>query len=202
MKLIVFFNGWGMDEDVVKHVKIPRGYKVEIVNYPYEVDGNIFYGYKDIIMIGWSFGCYYLAKYLLENDMWFENVISINGVPETIGDYGISSKIFDNTLENLTPETLEKFYLNMGTGIKFIPPKKDFCKVKEELQYFSDNYKPLRNVFTKAYIGKRDIIIPASKQTRYYKDAGVPVSIISCGHYPFLRIKDWFDIIGDVENEL
>ena len=197
MKLIMFFNGWGMDESVVKNLIIPHDYQLEVLNFPYEVDSNIFLKYDKVVMIGWSFGCYYLAKYLLDNELCFENVISINGLTETIGDYGIPVKIFDGTLKKLTPETLVEFYSNMGADEKFTPTKKKFEDIKKELQYFSDNYEPLRNVFTKAFIGKKDKIIPALRQKRYYTEAGIPVSFLKCGHYPFSEIKSWKDIIGD-----
>lgn len=197
MKLILFFNGWGMDESVVRNIEVPKNYRLKVINFPYEVDSDIFFKYSEVIWVGWSFGSYYLAKYLLENEMWFENVISINGVPETIGDYGIPIKIFYNTLENLTPEKLIEFYSNMEASIEFSPSNKSFKEIREELQYFSDNYKALRNVFTKAFIGRKDKIIPALRQKRYYTEAGIPIEFLKCGHYPFGIIKSWKEIIGD-----
>ena len=69
MKLILFFNGWGMDENIVSHLEIPIGYTLKIINFPYNFDKTILTQYDDIIFIGWSFGSYYLAKYLLENNI-------------------------------------------------------------------------------------------------------------------------------------
>ena len=38
MNLILFFNGWGMDERVIEDVAIPKNYKLEVINFPYEVN--------------------------------------------------------------------------------------------------------------------------------------------------------------------
>ena len=36
MNLILFFNGWGMDERVIEDVAIPKNYKLEVINFPIE----------------------------------------------------------------------------------------------------------------------------------------------------------------------
>ena len=164
MKLILFFNGWGMDENIVSHLEIPIGYTLKIINFPYNFDKTILTQYDDIIFIGWSFGSYYLAKYLLENNIRSKKIISLNGTPETIGKNGISEGVFNLTLDTLTSDTLQKFYENMGIDNTFSPSKKNFEDIKDELQYFKNNYIPLKNIFTHAFIGKKDKIIPALRQ--------------------------------------
>ena len=49
MKLILFFNGWGMDENIVSHLEIPIGYTLKIINFPYNFDKTILTQYDDII---------------------------------------------------------------------------------------------------------------------------------------------------------
>ncbi|MFR8991942.1 MAG: pimeloyl-ACP methyl esterase BioG family protein [Fusobacterium sp.] len=197
MKLIVFFNGWGMDNKAVDHLIIPKNYEVKIVNFPYDLDSSIFKNYEDIIAIGWSFGSYYLCKYLNYNNIKLDKVISINGVPETIGEFGIPERIFEATLKNLTPETLKEFYHNMGVDSENLFSNRNFQEIKAELQYFKDNYSLEKNVFTKAFIGKKDRIIPALRQEKYYNSHNIEISIIQCPHYPFNFFKSWLDIIGE-----
>ena len=197
MKLIVFFNGWGMDENVVSHLKVPANHVLEVVNFPYKVNASTFNRYEEIIFIGWSFGSYYLARYLSENSIKYKKAISVNGSPETIGKNGISEKIFNFTLNTLTPDTLQKFYKNMEIDTSFLPPLKNFYNIKEELQYFKDNYIPQKNVFTHAFIGKNDKIISAANQKRFFNSIGTAITELSCGHYPFFIIKDWFALIGE-----
>lgn len=197
MKLIVFFNGWGMDNKAVDHLTIPKNYEVKIVNFPYDLDSSIFKNYENVIAIGWSFGSYYLCKYLNYNNIKLDKVISINGVPETIGEFGIPERIFEATLKNLTPETLKEFYHNMGVTSETLFSNRDFQEIKAELQYFKDNYSPEKNVFSKVFIGKKDRIIPTLRQEKYYNSHNIEASIIQCPHYPFNFFKSWLDIIGE-----
>ena len=65
MAKIYFFNGWGMDKNLLKPVKNSTEYNIEVVNFSYDIDKN-FIGMNDIFM-GYSFGVYYLNKFLSEN---------------------------------------------------------------------------------------------------------------------------------------
>lgn len=197
MKLILFFNGWGMDENIISHIEVPAEYILKVLNFPYNLDDNIFQQYDEVIPIGWSFGCYYLAKYLTEKNIKCKKIISLNGSPEMIGKNGISQGVFNLTLNTLTPDTLQKFYGNMGIDSTFSPAEKVFQDIKDELQYFKDNYVPQKNVFTHAFIGEKDKIIPASRQKKYFEANGTIITEIPCGHYPFSIIKNWDILIGE-----
>lgn len=194
MKLILFFNGWGMDRGVVEKTELPEGYEIEIINYPYIVKNNL-EKYDDIILIGWSFGCYYLTKYLFSTGKKFDKIIGINGNGEILGKYGISPKIFEYTINTLTSESLIKFYKNMEIDENFSYPQKSFENIKDELENFKKIYEPLENIFTKIIIGKNDKIVPSSRQKRYCVDKNINYEEIECGHYPFNYIKAWSEII-------
>lgn len=94
MNLIVFFNGWGMGEEVIKNIKIPNGYKFINVSYPYNFNKKILKEYKEINFIGWSLGVYYLSKFInLNQEIEYHKIISINGTPEIIGNKGIPENL-------------------------------------------------------------------------------------------------------------
>ena len=38
MNLIVFFNGWGMGDEVISKIRIPENYKVISLSFPYDLD--------------------------------------------------------------------------------------------------------------------------------------------------------------------
>ena len=40
MSKIYFFNGWGMDENLLKPVKNSTEYDIEIIDFPYNIDKN------------------------------------------------------------------------------------------------------------------------------------------------------------------
>ena len=62
MKLILFFNGWGMDENAVKHLKIPENHELKILSYPYNIKDIDFEKYNEKYLVAWSFGVYYASK--------------------------------------------------------------------------------------------------------------------------------------------
>lgn len=199
MNLILFFNGWGMDERVIEDVAIPKNYKLEVINFPYEVNTE-FEKYNEIILIGWSFGCYYLTKWLTLNREMLnmskvKKIVAINGNGEIIGKFGITPKIFEFTLSTLTPDSLLKFYKNMGIKDDFKVPKKEFEKIKYELEYFKNNYEPLKNIFTEAIIGKEDKIVQYARQKKYCEIEKIFYKELEIGHYPFDFIKNWREII-------
>lgn len=194
MKLILFFNGWGMDERVVEDVDLPNDYVIEILNYPYTISTDLD-RYEDIVLVGWSFGCYYLSEFVLSQKRKFKKVVAINGNGEVIGKNGINPKMFEYTLSTLTPENLLKFYKNMGIESEFKKPLKRFEEIKDELEYFKANYLSLENVFTEMIIGKDDRIIPSLKQKRYCEERGILYKELDMGHYPFDIIRSWEEIV-------
>ncbi len=84
MNLIVFFNGWGMGDEVISKIKTSKNYKVISLSFPYNLDIKILKNFNEIIFIGWSFGVYYLSKFLANNEIKYSQVIAINGTPEVI----------------------------------------------------------------------------------------------------------------------
>ena len=201
MNCILFFNGWGMDQSNFKNLAIPDNFELKIINFPYEIKFPLD-TYDEIIAIGWSFGCYYLTKYLLKNSLTCKQIIAINGHSNTIGKYGIHPKILNLTLNTLTPENLLKFYNNMAVDKNFQPPKKNFDDILNELQYFKDNYTDnLPNLFTKAIVATNDKIIPTAKQQLYFKKNNVPIINLTCGHYIWHKISSWQDLWEAQPNE-
>ena len=70
--------------------------------------------YDKITLIGWSFGVW-AAEYLSSKTGIKPNVtIAVNGTPIPADDqYGIPLNVFEGTLNNITEENIEKFYLRM-----------------------------------------------------------------------------------------
>lgn len=204
LKKIYFFNGWGMDENVLSHVLNTSDYEFEIVNFPYKINMSEIAGYKEIIFIAWSFGVYYLNRFLDEHkNIKYKKAIAINGAVETIGEYGINPKMFDLTLNTLNPENLLKFYKNMDIDENFKTSSKKFEVIKEELKYFKENYKIYLNHINYYIIGKYDRIIESKRQEKYCKERGLAHKILDFGHYPFSYFKDLKDIVEySVENSL
>lgn len=195
MSKIYFFNGWAMDQNLLSPLKNSTEYEIKVINFPYNIDKTSIN--KEDIFIAYSFGVYYLNKFLSENqDLVYEKAIAINGLPETIGKFGINEKMFNMTLETLNQENLEKFLLNMDIDESFGRADKTLEEAKYELQYFKDNYKTIPNYINFYYIGKNDRIIPANKVEKYCQNNNIAYELIACGHYPFSYFTDFKDIIN------
>ncbi|MGL4968661.1 MAG: pimeloyl-ACP methyl esterase BioG family protein [Fusobacteriaceae bacterium] len=196
MKLIVFFNGWGMDESIFP--KEEKEWKILYVNYPYHLQPEKLKNLEELVFIGWSFGVYYANKFLEENPEFQKYLsISINGTPEMIGDNGISKKIMNYTLANLTEESIKKFYINMGCN-PLCSESKNIENLKEELNCFIINYAVKKNFFKKALISQRDRIISYKNQKKYYEARDVEIKEVPGQHFIFgenmslHRIKEMF----------
>lgn len=196
MHLILFFNGWGMDSSVVDSLICDDYIEVCCINYPYTVKNIDFSKYKKIYVIGWSFGVYYASKFLLENASLNCSSIAINGVPYTIGEYGISLKMFKLTLDTLSLDNLQKFYDNMGLPSKYFCKSPNLDSLKLELENILHTSPDNHHTFDKVFLGKYDRIIPYSKQLKFYEKEVSSITTLQCNHYPFDIIKSWREIIG------
>lgn len=197
MNLMLFFNGWGMDESIFKNFPPVDNLNVIVISYPYEIPKLDFDTYNHIYIVGWSFGVYYASKFLKTKQLKSYTAIAINGTPEIIGTNGITEKIFNLTLNNLDLENLYKFYSNMEVPNNFIAPNININILKNSLQELKDDYHLLDNPFQIAIIGIRDKIIPTSRQVKYFTSKHVHIKSIECGHYPFEILNDWNKLIKD-----
>jgi len=194
VNLILFFNGWGMDENLVAHMPIPDNYQLKVVNFPYEF--KIVCEYQKIIPVGFSLGVYYLAKFLNAGKDSFNKVIAINGTPEIIGENGIQKKIFCATSANLSSRSLRQFFDNMQINAPQFPCQ-TIARLKKELDFLYENYEPQKNVFTHAFISNSDKIIRSTRQIAYFQAKDVAITKIDSGHYPFSAILNWGEIIHE-----
>lgn len=197
MKWIFFFNGWGMDEIALSPVNSER---VEVISYPYEVESLLEKHKGDTLYaLAWSFGAYYFAKLPEEIQNRFVKKIVINGLPETLGPYGIMPKMCQFTLDTLTEESLRAFYQNMDFLGEVMKP---FPEIREELAFFIENYRPQKNCFDFAWIGENDRIFSSKKLIKYYEKEKVPYTVFPVGHYPFSYFHNLFELIGEIQNDL
>lgn len=194
MNIIIFFNGWGMDEKIFEKLENKTNYEVLNISFPYKIDKVKLNKYKRKIFVGWSFGVYYMCEFLNKNkDIIYEEVISINGTPEIIGKNGIPEKVYNLTLKHMNEENLEKFYINMD--YKLMTKSKKIDELIYELQYLKDNYSPQENKVSKAIISINDKIIKSKNQNKYYELKGIEIKKVDGGHYIFSQLKSWEDIL-------
>ncbi len=115
-QLIVLYGGWGTDENFFAPLCTDEF--DFILFYNYSADEPLVLPevkpYKKITLIAWSLGVW-AAEYLLpKTGIVPDLAIAVNGTPIPADDnYGIPLKVFEGTLNNISEENMEKFYLRM-----------------------------------------------------------------------------------------
>lgn len=205
MNLIIFFNGWGMDSNIFSKIQNKEGdnYQIIYINYPYKIPEIDMEKYKNIYIVAWSFGVYYGNRFLKENPKFQKyKSIALNGTPEMIGRYGILKKMIRFTLDTLTKESLEKFYINMGGISYFEAPQKEIEELKKELNFFIENYKTEDNYFKFAIVSEKDRIVPYKNQESYFKEHNVIYKKVQGEHFLFSKDTNLVSIVKGFEYEI
>lgn len=209
-KLIVFFSGWSMDYNQVSHL-ISESYDVIVfydyknIEFNYESFFSITKKYNSVYLIAWSMGVYISNIILKNNSDLFTNTIAINGTLVPIDDkYGIPERVYDSTIKNFLPDTLEKTFLHL-CGNKEIfdkfsafKPERTYEDQKEELYILRNlvsSHKEEHNIFKNAVISRYDHIMPYRNQFRFW-NGKAECHIINSTHIPWFIWNSWENVIN------
>jgi len=189
-KLILFFNGWGMDELIVSHLD-RTGYDL-LVLYDYrdlDITFPDFSSYDELFVVGWSMGVMISSLF----DDIDAKRIAINGTLKPIDDkYGIPEKIYKLTVRGFNERSCEKFMRRMFEGI---PPIQTFSNrafedVKEELENLM-GIEAKYISYDRKLISDNDVIIPTENQKNYWRN----YELIKGGHCPFFNYTSWSELL-------
>jgi len=202
--LLIFFNGWSMDERMISHLSTAGYDLICISDYSIERDYQqlVSAKYQHRILIAWSFGVY-LAAHLLKN-ISFDQAIAINGTLKPIdGEQGIAPEIFQQTVEGLSETNLLNFYKrccvkkNISDFLTANISKRSIESLKSELELISSlymNIHELANIFKHTVIGLQDRIFLPENQKKFWKDK-CRVCEMPVPHYPFYGFSSWKEFI-------
>lgn len=207
---ILFFNGWGMDENAVKNMN-SNGYDI-LSFYSYNQLSALqteHLQYNEIYVVAWSLGVS-VANMILNNaEIDIKSAIAINGTAFPMHhEYGIPESVFMNTLKNWDHRNSKKFNLRMVGGktrldaAAGLMSNRDLKEQQEELQFFYDNievFKPVSMKWEAAFVGENDQIIPTQNQINYWKDK---TNIVKTpwAHFPFTEVNSWQSLIDITKN--
>jgi biotin synthesis protein BioG len=198
-ELILFFDGWGMDERPYRMMKSKRDilFVNDYSDLNFEFD---FSKYKKIFLLTFSAGVF-MAAYLKDKLPNFDMKIAVNGVLKPLDEkLGIPQSSFEQmesiTLENamdfrkklIVDETqLDKFNRNQ--------PFRDLKSSLDELSALKKYFKTdVDFEFDKVFIGMDDKIIPIENQKRAWA-LNKNCNIISGGHFLFYNFENFDEII-------
>lgn len=205
-KLIVFFNGWSLDENIVKHL-ISSEFDILMFNdySNLEIDEETvskISSYTEVNVIAWSFGVW-ACGHVINKFNNLKSAIAVNGTLVPIdNNLGIPEKIFNLTLQHLSEENYVRFFKNMFSGIadlnkistRSIENKK---RELEQIQNLSAGKSCKQNAkfINKVFIGTNDKIISAKNQLNFWDETNAQIVKIEDGHYIFDLFTNWDEIL-------
>lgn len=202
--LILFFNGWGMDQSIVSHLDA-GAYDVCVFqhydsNFKINVDIE---AYDKVYLIAFSMGVWAATKALQTSDIKLDRKIAVSGTGLPIDDEnGIPESIFKGTIDHFSERNKHKFDRRM------MDSKEDFETFKalasertleDQLEELELIYKMalesnLEFPFDKAIIGEKDLIFPTKNQLHFWNNKA-EVQTIETAHFPFFKFKSWSDLV-------
>lgn len=191
-KLIIFFNGWGMDECVVNHLK-PEDYDV-MMFYDYntletDFDFESLNNYPQKHLVAWSMGVMIATLF----DINYFSKTAINGTLKPIDDrFGIPKRIYNLTLRGFSPEGAEQFIKSMYSETPDnIYPKREFENQKTELEALTHYEANPDFKYDRIFISAKDRIIPTKNQIAFWSME----PNINSGHCLFNHFKKWSELL-------
>ena len=212
-ELVVVYGGWGVDERVFE--PLCNDEFDFILFYNYSADDPLVLPeiktYKKITLIGWSLGVW-AAEYLHSKTGIKPDVtIAVNGTPIPADDhYGIPLNVFEGTVNNVTEENIEKFYLRMfGDKTTYYLnidriPKRTIKSLQDELRWMYNRIMEQKEPgFRWDYAVTSDIdrVFPARNLECYWMKAPYTRHVIhSSPHYFFHEFASFKEFISFVES--
>lgn len=173
--LILFFAGWGMDCRPFADIKTSYDFMIVYDYSNFDFNSDIIGNYENIYVFAWSFGVYAASITLsMSQDLPVVFKMAINGTQFPIDDTkGIPHDIFKATANNLSRQSLLKFYRRICTGKQqyeaFLPyiPQRSLNSLANELKniettFLSSTPHPIK--WDKVLVSKNDRIFPFENQ--------------------------------------
>ena len=206
-KLIVFYNGWGMDHYPFLSLGSSEYDVVSCFDYR-NLDGlnevrKLCEKYEEIVLIAWSMGVQMAALHFAHCADVFSQRIAINGTLAMVDDrFGIPKKIFAKTLDNMDEEGIIRFYRRMcahdGVRNLFLKnrPQRTVDDQRSELEMLaakSGEGDGGVDFYSAIIICEKDKIVPSANQVRFWKTKNV--IFVKDGHFPFYGWEHWETIV-------
>jgi biotin synthesis protein BioG len=200
--LLMFFNGWGMDENPVADIDC-AGYDV-LMFYDY-TDMTIpidIPEYSKVELLAWSLGVF-AAAYCKPKA---EFSVALNGTLRPVdAQYGIPEDIFQGTIDGWNEQGKSKFNRRMcdtrenQAMFEAHAPQRTEADQKTELiaiKEFAMACGEPENIFDTALAVSRDRIIPTDAQLAFWAARQVPVKRFDGAHYPFSQWRSWKELMN------
>lgn len=189
--IIIFFNGWGMDETVVKHLDTTIFDVLMFYNYnslDTDFDFSILNEYCHKHLIAWSMGVMIASLF---PDI-YESKTAINGTLKPIDiDFGINPKIYNLTINGFNENSCKKFIQNMFNSKINLEITRKLEELKNELTAIKNYSANVNFKYDKIFISSNDKIIPTKSQVSFWNIE----PNLEEGHCPFFSFNKWSELL-------
>lgn len=200
---ILFFTGWGMAPAPFEDIPVQNHDLLLIYDYskldkiiPSEITGD---RYDHLHLVAWSMGVWAAATMLDFRQVNFASTLAINGTLTPIDDtLGIENAIYNEMMNNFTPDSLHDFYISMFTereeADRFCSnrPERSQDDLLAELTALRNSYLelgPAPDIYNRKLVSSRDRVFPARSQLRAWgRDNS---TLLKAGHFPFYGSLFW-----------
>ena len=206
--LILFFCGWGMDENPFSILKSDSDvlYVYDYTTPEFPVFD--FSKYSNVSLLSFSYGVYAGAIAKLPANLKLNKKVAINGTLIPVDDkFGVPIKQFELT-EKMDSQSVIKFRERLFGGEKAKEhfdifeqylPKRSAQSCTEELlgmkKYVPQIPTPQEN-YDKVYVAKYDRCVPTRNQKNFWQKVGVDYTIeLETGHFPFYNYSKLEDLL-------
>ena len=154
-----------------------------------DIDLSILEKYTEKYLVAWSMGVMCATLFNIK----YKTATAVNGTLKPIDNtYGIPVKIYNLTLQGLTPAGAQKFVMNMfkEKNINF-KINRDFENIKKELAVLKTYVANTDFQYNRVIISSDDKIIPSKNQSNFW---GIEPNTNS-GHCPFFLFNSWSELL-------
>ena len=195
--LIVFFNGWGMDEKIVQNLDCGSFDIIAFFDYrSFSLPKIDFSCYKKKYLISWSMGVY-VCNLFYEELKDFDGYTAINGTQKPVDDnFGIPVNAYNLTIDNFNELTCKKFMkkISVPSNLQNYCPR-SLDELKDELISLRDLKIDNFISFNKAILSEKDRIFPFDNMLKFWQETNAQIIRTDAGHYLFNKYTNWSDLI-------
>lgn len=211
-KLLLFCNGWGMDEYPLTLLKSHEWNVLMFYDY---VDLKsvhsptikaLFINYEEIILVAWSMGVWAGQQLFFHHRECLKAALALNGTLCPIDDrFGIPVKVVQATLESFGGNQRKKFYHRMcrknaiySTFLKY-QPLRSVDNQKKELAYLLatvNRTEKMESIYSCAHVADQDYIIPTAHQLDCWPER--LVRRVKGYHFPFFSYQSWDELVMEI----
>lgn len=207
-RLLIFFNGWGMDNTPFQHWRAGSCDVLCVWDYRELTPLPAVTGYREIRLVAWSLGVWAAAVTAMPP---LRCATAVNGTLRPIDEHnGIRAEVFQGTIDNwLDEQARERFHRRVvGTGwpsptiaastASSFSPSRQPAEQRDELLALQTNItsRPVpANIYDCVLISGRDRIFPSAAQLRFWEAANTRiVKWPGAPHYPFAATYSWEEL--------